>query len=98
MNKILASVALICAHGNKVLLKDTGGDLIDIAAGKSTAFRRLGNIYVLCAWIPCPDFKLAPKNNDGEMLRFTRPGCSRLLRRRPSVPKRASSINSSQGM
>ena len=77
VNKILASVALIWDNGNEVLFRDTGGEIINISTGKRTAFRRLGNIYVLDAWIPCPDFKPEPKNTGDEVLSFTRPGCSR---------------------
>ena len=77
VNKIIASLAMICDNGNEVLFKDTGGDIINIAAGKRTAFRRLGNIYVLDAWIPCPDVRPEPKNTGDEMLSFIRPCCSR---------------------
>ena len=77
VNKIIAPVALICGNSTEVLPKDTGGEIIIIATGKRTAFRRLGNIYVLDAWIPCPDFKPEPKNNGDGMPSFTWPGCSR---------------------
>ena len=49
VNTILASVALMCDNGNEVLFKDTGGEIINIATGKRTAFRRLRIIYVLDA-------------------------------------------------
>ena len=62
IHNIQASVAFICDNGNEVLFKDTGA-IINTATGTRTAFRRLGNIYVLDAWIPCPDFRPEPKNS-----------------------------------
>lgn len=77
VNKYLASVALICDNDSEVLLQDTGSDMINIGTGKRTALRRAGNIYILDAWIPCPDINLEPKNTGDEVLSFTTPDSSR---------------------
>ena len=63
MNKILASIAGFCDAGNEVLFKVNGGVIRNLKSGKETPFRRLGNIYVMDAYIPNPDFTDHP---DGE--------------------------------
>ena len=67
VNKILASVELSCDNSHEVLLRGTSGDIISIAKGKRTASRRLGNIYGLDAWVPCPGCSPEPKNNDDKV-------------------------------
>ena len=54
VNKILASVGQICDGGNEVLFRQDGGDVINLKTGKRTPFRRLGNVYVMDAWIEKP--------------------------------------------
>ena len=72
VNKILASVALICDNGNHVIFRDVGGEIVNDKTGAVTPFRRHGNIYVLDAWIPLPGFDPEPKGKSDEMLSFTR--------------------------
>ena len=56
VNKILASIAGFCDAGNDVLFKRTHGEILHLATGKKTEFKRVGNIYVMDAYIPNPDF------------------------------------------
>ena len=51
VNKILASVAQVCDGGNHVLFRADGGEIINLATDKRTPFRRVGNIYVMDAWV-----------------------------------------------
>ena len=65
VNNILASIGQICDGGNEVLFRQDGGDVINLKTGKRTPFRRVGNVYVMDAWIEKPhDSK---KNNDMEV-------------------------------
>ena len=52
VNKILASVGQICDGGNEVLFRYDGGEIRHLKSGKVTAFRRIGNVYAMDAWIP----------------------------------------------
>ena len=54
VNKILASIAGMCDKGNTVLFRKDGGDILSTATGKKTPFRRVGNVYVLDAWVLNP--------------------------------------------
>jgi hypothetical protein len=77
VNKILASIAGICDHGNHVLFREDGGDIINQKTFKKTSFKRLGNIYVLDAWIinPCWQGETDDIDMDEpEMMDFTRQG------------------------
>ena len=56
VNKILASVAAICDKGNEVRFRRDGGDIINLTTMKKTPFRRLGNVYVLDAWVLNPRY------------------------------------------
>ena len=51
VNKILASIGQICDGGNEVLFRHDGGEVINLQTGMKTPFRRLGNVYVMDAWI-----------------------------------------------
>ena len=51
VNKILASVALICDRGNHVIFRSDGGDIVNLKTKVRTPFRRHGNVYVLDAWV-----------------------------------------------
>ena len=51
VNKILASIGQICDGGNEVLFRMDGGDVINLKTLKRTPFRRIGNVYVMDAWI-----------------------------------------------
>ena len=51
VNKILASIGQICDGGNEVLFRYDGGEVINLQTGMKTPFRRLGNVYVMDAWI-----------------------------------------------
>ena len=62
VNKILASVGQICDGGNEVLFRQDGGDIINLRTGIRTPFRRIGNVYVMDAWIE----KSKPKINKRE--------------------------------
>ena len=80
VNKILASVAQICDNGNDVLFRKHGGEIIHLASGKRTPFRRHGNIYVMDAWIPNPSHAGAEEDADeqpAETMSFTRPDGTR---------------------
>jgi hypothetical protein len=71
VNKILASIAGFCDAGNDVLFTQTGGVIRNLTTGAETPFRRVGNIYVMDAYIPNPDFD---KHPDGKVQPvFTRP-------------------------
>ena len=76
VNKILASVALICDKGNHVLFRSDGGDIINLKTGVKTPFRRHGNVYVLDAWVRNPAWKgeATPDSPSPELLGFTRQG------------------------
>ena len=73
VNKILASVAGICDQGCHVLFRQDGGTIINLKDGTETHFRRHGNVYVMDAWIPNPDFV----ETDDEAMLFSRPSESR---------------------
>ena len=70
VNKILASVAQVCVGGNHVLFRQDGAEFINLATDKRTPFRRVGNIYVMDAWVEqgIPE----PENKDVDM-GFSRP-------------------------
>ena len=70
VNKILASVAGICDQGAEVRFRSEGGVIEDLKSGALTHFRRHGNVYVMDAWIPNPDFV----DKDDEVMLFTRLG------------------------
>ena len=80
MNKILASIAVVCDNGNHVLFREDGGDIIHPASGRRTPFRRVGNIDVLGARVPNPNWSgdEDPSDNaEARAMSFTRPGVSR---------------------
>ena len=56
VNKILASVALICDNGNDVTFTKTGGKIRNLKSGRITEFRRQGNVYVMDIWILNPNY------------------------------------------
>ena len=56
VNKMLASIAGFCDAGNDVIFRKHGGEIINLSTNKRTPFKRLGNIYVMDAYIPNPDF------------------------------------------
>ena len=56
VNKILASVAGFCDAGCEVIFRKKGGVIRNLDTGEVTPFRRVGNIYVMDAYIPNPDF------------------------------------------
>ena len=76
VNKILASVALICDRGNHVLFRSDGGDIINLKSKVRTPFRRHGNVYVLDAWVESPDWRGTekPSKEGAEVMGFTRQG------------------------
>ena len=69
VNKILASVGVICDGGNEVRFYQHGGEIIHLKTGKRTPFRRHGNVYVMDAWLP----KGKADDGSAEGL-FSRPG------------------------
>ena len=79
VNKALASIAGICDNNNHVLFRQDGGDVILLSTGKRTPFRRVGNIYVLDAWIINPYWQGdtdTDNYNEAEMMGFSRQGRS----------------------
>ena len=70
VNKILASIAGICDKDNEVNFRKDGGDIINCKTGKKTPFRRLGNIYVMDAWVLNPKHK-DDSPDDAEMMSFS---------------------------
>ena len=64
VNKILASIAGFCDAGNNVLFKIDGGEIIHLATGKITSFKIIGNIYVMDAYLPNPDFEHDEKEDE----------------------------------
>ena len=52
VNRILASVGQICDGGDEVLFRYDGGEIRHLKSGKVTAFRRIGDVYAMDAWIP----------------------------------------------
>ena len=71
VNKILASIAGFCDAGNEVVFWQTGGVIRNLKTKQETPFRRVGNIYVMDAYIPNPDFKEHPKGKPQPV--FSRP-------------------------
>ena len=57
VNNILASIAGMCDKGNTVVFTEDGGDIISTATGNKTPCRRVGNVYVLDAWVLNPTWK-----------------------------------------
>lgn len=56
VNNMLASVAGLCDANNEVILRERNGIIRELTTGEITTFRRHGNIYVLDAYIPNPDY------------------------------------------
>ena len=79
VNKILASIAGMCDKGNYVVFRHDGGDIISTATGKKTPFRRVGNVYVLDAWVLNPKWKESSEDRkvEEEVMGFTGPVASR---------------------
>ena len=64
VNKILASVGQVCDGGNEVIFRQDGGEIVNLKTGKRTPFRRVGNVYVMDAWIEKPQ---KPKDSEGDV-------------------------------
>jgi hypothetical protein len=47
VTKPLLSVSHICDSGHKVIFDSTGGQIVNIKSGRTTAFRSKNNVYVL---------------------------------------------------
>ena len=79
VNKMLASIGQICDKGNDVVFRKDGGDIINIETKRKTPFRRLGNVYVMDAWIRNPAWIDEESDNDKDepLMGFTRQGVSR---------------------
>ena len=79
VNKMLASIGQICDKGNDVVFRKDGGDIINIETKRKTPFRRLGNVYVMDAWIRNPAWTDEESDNDKDepLMGFTRQGVSR---------------------
>ena len=56
VNKMLASVAGFCDNNNEVIFRKKNGIIRELTTGEITPFRRHGNIYVMDAYIPNPDY------------------------------------------
>ena len=50
----LIAVSHLSAAGNKVVFTKTGGELVNIASGKTIRIQRKGGVYVLRMWVPGP--------------------------------------------
>ena len=75
VNKILASIAGFCDANCEVLFRKKDGTIFNLETGEETHFRRVGNIYVMDAYIPNPDY--VPNEMDvdeGKDTGFTRQG------------------------
>ena len=57
VNKILASIAGFCDAGAEVIFRRHGGIIRNLETKEETKFKRIGNIYVMDAYLPNPDFK-----------------------------------------
>ena len=78
VNKILASIAGMCDKGNEVIFRRDGGDIISLDTGKRTPFRRVGNVYVLDAWVLNPKWTHNDEESaEEEVMGFTGPDVSR---------------------
>ena len=74
VNKILASIAAICDKGNEVVFRSDGGYITSLATGKITHFRRLGNVYVLDAWVLNPKYTPEDEKQErAELMSFAGP-------------------------
>ena len=74
VNKILASIAAICDKHNEVVFRKDGGEITSLTTGQKTPFRRLGNVYVMDAWVLNPKFTPAEsKKEKEELMTFARP-------------------------
>ena len=79
VNKALALIAGICDNKNHVLFRQDGGAVIHLSTGKRTPFRRVGNIYVLDAWIINLYWQGetdTDNDHEAEMMGFSRQGRS----------------------
>jgi hypothetical protein len=79
VNKILASIGQICDQGNEVIFREDGGEIVHIATGRRTPFRRHGNVYVMDAWVRNPNWSGEEKDEEdsGHVLGFARPSDAR---------------------
>ena len=79
VNKILASMGQICDQGNEVIFREDGGEIVHIATGRRTPFRRHGNVYVMDAWVRNPNWSGEEKDEEdsGHVLGFARPSDAR---------------------
>ena len=57
VNKMLASVAGFCDADNEVIFGKNSGMIRSLIDGESTQFERHGNIYLMDAYIPNPDYQ-----------------------------------------
>ena len=78
VNKMLASVAGFCDANNEVIFRKRNGIIRELTTGEITPFRRHGNIYVLDAYIPNPDYvdKDGMEVDEPAEGGFSRPGMS----------------------
>ena len=78
VNKMLASVAGFCDANNEVIFRKKNGIIRELTTGEITPFRRHGNIYVLDAFIPNPDYVDEDGMEVDEPVKggFSRPGLS----------------------
>ena len=82
VSKVFASIGQIFDHGNEVIFRHDGVDIVHLASGRRTPFRRHGNVYVMDAWIRNPNWKDEDEKgeNGDQVLGFVRPGVSRYVR------------------
>ena len=76
VNKMLASIAGFCDADNEVIFRKKNGVIRHLVTGELTPFRRHGNIYVMDAYIPNPEFDHEDNDMDvdsAESSGFTRP-------------------------
>ena len=65
----LIAVTHLAAAGNRVVLEENGGEIVNIKSGKKVKIQRKGGVYVLRMWIPPTDEGRTPKASG-----FPRPG------------------------
>ena len=81
VNKILASIGQICDGGNEVYFRQDGGEVHHLKTGKRTPFRRVGNVYVMDAWIEKPRSTKKVKDDPMEVDAVAQTGFARPVTR-----------------
>ena len=81
VNNILASIGQICDGDNEVYFRRDGGEVHHLKTGKRTPFRRVGNVYVMDAWIEKPQKTKVKKDDPKEVDAMAQTGVTRPVAR-----------------